>query len=77
MIFIINSKKYGTDKMELVCEFCGFKLWRIKKGNWLLTCEDTFSAPSGDPVSEKKAKEILLKHDLKKYEELFGEIEEA
>lgn len=76
MIFIINFEKYNTDKMELVCKSFGFKLWRSRKGNWLLTKNKLFGNRAF-ALYRSEAAAFLLKHDLKKYEELFGEIEEA
>ena len=96
MIFVIDSLKYDTDKMELISEKCEYfytwvfiltniemssygkdvKLWKSKKGNWLLTYY-TGSHSKGVKLLEEDAKKLLLKYDLQKYEELFGEIEEA
>ena len=52
------------------------KLWKSKKGNWLLTyCTDYSSRAV--KLLEEDVKKLLLKYDLQKYEELFGELEEA
>ena len=52
------------------------KLWKSKKGNWLLTYNTDYSTRAVK-FSVEQAKEILIKYDLEKYELLFGEIEEA
>lgn len=87
MVFVINNLKYDTDKMELVSEKCEYnyltvicgdvcmfngknvKLFRSDKGNWHKSFTIT--------LDEEKAKDILLTHDLKAYEKMFGELEEA
>lgn len=53
------------------------ELWRSKKGNWLITHEKDYNKVVGQAIDETEAKELLQKHDLKAYENLFGEIEEA
>ena len=91
MVFVINNLKYDTDKMELVSEKCEYnyltvifgdvckfsgkdvKLFKSTKGNWLLTYEKDWHKS----LDEEKAKDILLTHDLKAYEKMFGELEEA
>ena len=52
------------------------KLWKSKKGNWLLTYNTDYSTRAMK-FSVEQAKEILMNYDLSKYEELFGELEEA
>lgn len=52
------------------------KLWKSKKGNWLLTYRTDY-ASKGVKLLEEDVKKLLLKYDLSKYEELFGELEEA
>lgn len=52
------------------------KLWKSKKGNWLLTYRTDYSS-RGVRLLEEEVKKLLLKYDLQKYEELFGELEEA
>lgn len=78
---IINGKKYDTDKMERVCtvricDYFNSTLWRSRKGNWLLT-EEGGLINHAEALSEEEAKELLAERDYEKYEELFGEIEEA
>lgn len=52
------------------------KLWRSKKGNWLLTYRTDYCS-KGVKLFEKDVKKLLLDYDLSKYEELFGELEGA
>ena len=52
------------------------KLWKSKKGNWLLTYNTDYSTRVVK-FSFEQAKEILMKYDLEKYELLFGELEGA
>ena len=62
-----------------VCRFDGknVKLFRSKKGNWLLTYERDWNKSFCVALDEEKAKDILLTHDLEAYEKIFGELEEA
>lgn len=53
------------------------ELWKSHKGNWLITREEDYSKHIGEAISESEAKELLMRHALNKYEQLFGEIEEA
>ena len=54
------------------------KIWRSKKGNWLVTyTKPGYSSNFANSLSEIEVKSLLLKYDLPKYEELFGELEEA
>lgn len=67
--FIFTNEKmssYGKD----------VKLWRSKKGNWLLTYRTDYYS-KGVKLLEEDVKKLLLNYDLSKYEELFGELEEA
>ena len=52
------------------------KLWKSKKGNWLLTYRTDYDS-RGVKLLEKDVRNLLLDYDLPKYEELFGELEEA
>ena len=61
-----EMRSYGKD----------VKLWKSKKGNWLLTYNTDYSTRAMK-FSVEQAKEILMNYDLSKYEELFGELEEA
>ena len=51
-------------------------MWKSKKGNWLLTYRTDYDS-IGVRLLEEDVKKMLLDYDLSKYEELFGEIEEA
>lgn len=54
------------------------KIWRSKKGNWLVTyTKQGYSTNFADTLSEIEVKHLLLRYDLSKYEKIFGEIEEA
>ena len=59
-------KSYGKD----------VKLWKSKKGNWLLTYRTDYDS-IGVRLFEKDVKKLLLDYDLSKYEEIFGELAEA
>ena len=61
-----EMRSYGKD----------VKLWKSKKRNWLLTYRTDYDL-RGVKLLEKDVKKLLLKYDLQKYEELFGELEEA
>ncbi len=90
-IDIENKVKYDTDKMELVStkirveygrpfwdtqSLRSGRLYRSKKGKWLAVAEGkNLEVPV--MVSEEKAKEMLIQYDVNKYEEIFGELEEA
>lgn len=67
--FVLTNTKmssYGKD----------VKLWKSKKGNWLLTYRTDY-ASKAVKLLEEDVKKLLLKYDLSKYEELFGKLEEA
>lgn len=53
------------------------KLWRSRKGRWLLTYDRGLSTVYAKTLTDKEAADMLKKYDLDKYEELFGELEEA
>ena len=61
-----RMRSYGKD----------VKLWKSKKGNWLLTYRTDYDS-KGVKLLEEEVKKLLLEYDLQKYEELFGELEEA
>lgn len=87
MIFVKNNLKYDTDKMELISDRinncnCIFpikkaKLYKSTKGNWLFVVTFGNGRNNANALSEKEAKEILIKNDIEAYEKEFGEIEEA
>ena len=62
-------------------EFFGYgenvQLWRSVRGRWLLTYTRGQSTAYAKTLTEQEAKNLLKKYDLDKYEELFGELEEA
>ena len=64
-----EMKSYGKD----------VKLWKSRKGNWLLTYRTDYTSYTsrGVKLLEEDVKKLLLDYDLSKYEEIFGEIEEA
>lgn len=67
---LTNTKMFGIAH--------NVKIWRSKKGNWLVTyTKQGYSTNFADTLSEIEVKSILLRDDLSKYEEIFGEIEEA
>ena len=83
MVFIIDRLKYDTDNMELISRYYQYnyikeevKLFRNAKGRWLLTYNHGLHYYAKQ-LTEQDAKDILLKHDYKTYERLFGELEEA
>ena len=53
------------------------KLWKSVRGRWLLTYDRGYSTVYAKTLTEKKAEDMLKEYDLDKYEELFGELEEA
>lgn len=52
------------------------KLFRSKKGNWLLTYETDYKI-CGVRLQENDVKILLIKYDVQMYEQIFGELEEA
>ena len=52
------------------------KLWKSKKGNWLLTYETDYEN-RGVALTEEEAEKMLLKYDYESYEKIFGKLEEA
>lgn len=99
MIFVLNDKKYDTEKMEKIADvkkwficksfmlinkfgqrggrYYDCKLWRSKKGNWLVTAKMEGGYTHGEAIDEQEARDLLKRYDLEKYEEIFGELEEA
>lgn len=53
------------------------QLWRSVRGRWLLTYTRGYSTAYAKTLTEQEVKNLLKKYDLDKYEELFGELEEA
>lgn len=52
------------------------KLWRSKKGRWLLT-HDSSGISRGEAINENEAKGLLKKYDPDAYEKIFEPLEEA
>lgn len=53
-------------------------LWKSTKGRYLLTYKrHGYARYSARGLKEEEVKDLLLTYDLAKYEELFGELEEA
>ena len=53
------------------------QLWRSVHGRWLLTYNRGLSTTYAKTLTEQEVKNLLKKYDLDRYEELFGELEEA
>lgn len=93
MLFVINKLKYDTDKMELVSNKCKYKklkllgtslmslvdanIYKSEKNNWLLTFKNDYGVVNGISLTLEEVQSYLLTYDIKKYEEIFGELEEA
>lgn len=73
------SYAYDTYFLNSKFKYAGknIKLWKSAKGNWLLTYEDSYENEYGKAIDKEEAANLLLEYDLEKYEEIFGEIEEA
>ena len=52
------------------------ELYKSQKGAWILKYSSSYNI-YGKLLSEKEAKSLLMNYDLKKYEEIFGELEEG
>lgn len=65
--FFNNTVKYTGKNVQL---------FKSKKGNWLLTYETDYEI-CGVRLQEGDAKNLLIKYDVQKYEQIFGELEEA
>lgn len=72
----IYNWKFTLTNTEMCSYGKNVKLWKSKKGNWLLTYNTDYTS-RGVKLLEEDVKKLLLKYDLSKYEELFGELEEA
>lgn len=72
---IVQGKLYDTDKATLIYVQKTFnRLWYVtEKGNYFVV----FGNGSIIPQTEEEVKEFLAEHDVDKYMELFGEVEEA
>ena len=66
------EQMYGKDMgLEHTCS-----LYRSDKGNWLLTHEYSGKI-IGEAITEKEAKELLMRYDYEAYAKEYGELEEA
>lgn len=72
----IYNWKFTLANIEMSSHGKDVKLWKSKKGNWLLTYNTDYTS-RGVKLLEEDVKKLLLEYDLSKYEELFGELEEA
>lgn len=81
MELISKKCEYVYTYTMLGSEFCGrgndVQLWRSVRGRWLLTYNRGYSTVYAKTLTEQEVKNLLMKYDLDKYEELFGELEEA
>ena len=77
-----------SEKCEYIYTYTMFKskfggygkdvqLWKSVHGRWLLTYNRGYSTVYANALTDQEAKNMLMKYDLDKYEELFGELEEA
>lgn len=53
------------------------KLYKSRKGNWLLTYKSDYDKCYGEALSEHEVKSLLIRYDLEVYERIFGMLEEA
>lgn len=90
-VYIINKKKYDTNKMELISNKFRYE-YEVNHpffGGLTYVTYDTGLYKSekgnwlvvfdgyGRAVTEKEAQDMLLKYDYKAYEKQFGKLEEA
>lgn len=80
MMFVTDKCEYSYKHTNIIgtLNYMGrnVKLYRSKKGNWLLTYETDYEN-RGVALTEEEAEKILLKYDYESYEKIFGELEEA
>ncbi len=53
------------------------KLYKTKRGHWFMVYEEESLLTYGKVMTEDEVKGLLMKSDLAKYEEIFGELEEG
>lgn len=53
------------------------RLYRSKKGNFLLTYEGDYGCIFGQAISEEEARQLLTKSNYAAYQQYFGDLEEA
>lgn len=72
---IIKGLLYDTDTSENIYldEMTNRRIFKTAKGNYFLMY------PNGEiiPKTEEEVKEYIGQHDVKKYVEIFGKVEEA
>lgn len=80
MVFIINDKKYDTEKSELIMtqrEFFDFTyIYRTKKGTFFEVISPFLDAKWARLISRIEVKE-KLKGNYKAYVKVFGDVEEG
>ena len=81
MELISEKCEYPYSYMMFGSEFYSYgkdvQLWRSVRGRWLLTYTRGYSTVYAKTLTEQEAKNMLKKYDLDRYEELFGELDEA
>lgn len=82
---VAEVKKWYRDDSLFLQSLCGnaevgriryCELWKTRKGNWLLTHKENQTI-CGEAIGEEEAKGLLMKHDFRAYEKMYGEIPEA
>ena len=90
-VYIINKKKYDTNKMELISNKFRYEYevnHQIFSGLTYVTYDTgLYKSEKGNwlvvfdgygrAVTEKEAQDMLLKYDYKAYDKQFGKLEEA
>lgn len=81
MELISKKCEYAYTYTMFEYEFCSYgkdvQIWRSVHGRWLLTYNRGLSTTYAKTLTEQEVKNLLKKYDLDRYEELFGELEEA
>lgn len=81
MELISEKCEYAYTCTMFGSEFCSYgkdvQIWRSVHGRWLLTYNRGLSTAYAKTLTEQEVKNLLKKYDLDRYEELFGELEEA
>lgn len=76
MVKIVNGLKYDTSKSDVIYEdkTRNRTYYMTKAGRFFVVYNKTQKL---EPMSEDEMKAFLAENDPEKYEELFGEVEEA
>lgn len=81
MELISEKCEYTYTYMMFGSKFLGHgqdvQLWRSVHGRWLLTYNRGYSTVYAKTLTEQEVMNLLKRYDLDRYEELFGELEEA